>query len=209
MQQINLYLPEFRPKQDWLKLEFSLLGVALVAVLAVVLQYLANANVSKLQTEVTQMEQRKEALLKQVEKLKQKPSPAKKQELEQQASSLREAIKNRRAIAGVIQGQSLGNREGFSHYLLAMGSELVEGVALSSLDFSKGGRFAALKGEAKSADLVPLYLGSLQQHSAFKDTRFGVLSIVEDKGVLKFTTQGDPNLVVVSMREKHLREKVQ
>ncbi len=191
MQQINLYLPEFRPKRDWLSLENSLAMLLVYLILMAFYHLSVTGAHHRLEQNVATLEEKVKTLAAQSAALKKKPSAAERALLENQVNNLRKSLKNRQALAKVIGGQSLGNREGFSRHLQALSSNMVKGVALQGFEFEQGGVTAALRGVAAKPEFVPLYVSQLQKAPVFTNTRFGTLTITEEKGVNRFYLSGN------------------
>lgn len=191
MQQINLYLPEFRPHRDYFSAEYSAIFLVLLLAAMVFLHVSRSGQVKALETQVVQLETQQQALKEQVDALKKKPVVGRSAALEQQVAQTREAIRNREAIAEVIGGQSLGNQTGFSRQLLALGEQRVEGIALQSFNLRRGGAYARLEGVSLKAESIPLYVAKLQGDPSFATTRFGFLSLRNTDAGVQFLLSGD------------------
>lgn len=191
MQQINLYLPEFRPRQDWLSAErvaiaLGILFAILLAVHVTHISQLAKAEKNVLAAEAEQSSAREQA-----ESLKKAPRPVKDPLLEQEVVRLRAAIHNREGMAEIMSGQSLGNEQGFSRHLLALGRHKVEGVSLENFALRSGGAFVRLEGVSQKPELVPLYVTQLQSDINFSAAKFGFLSMNNQGSGVRFLLSGD------------------
>lgn len=191
MQQINLYLPEFRPHRDYFSAEYSAIFLVLLLAVMIFLHVSRSGQVKALETQVVQLETQQQALKEQTDALKKKPVVGRSAALEQQVAQTREAIRNREAIAEVIGGQSLGNQTGFSRQLLALGEQRVEGIALQSFNLRRGGAYARLEGVSLKAESIPLYVSKLQGDPSFATTRFGFLSLRNTDAGVQFLLSGD------------------
>jgi len=191
MQQINLYLPEFRPHRDYFSAENSAIFLLVLLVLMIFLQVSRSSQLAALESQVVELEMQQQQQKDQLDSLKKKPVLGRSAALEQEVARTREAIRNREAIAEVISGQSLGNQTGFSHQLLALGEQRVEGISLKSFDLRRGGSFARLEGVSLKAESVPLYVARLQGDSSFAATRFGFLSLRNTDAGVQFLLSGD------------------
>jgi hypothetical protein len=191
MQQINLYLPEFRPHRDYFSVENSGIFLLLLLVLMIFLQLSRSSQLNVLESQVTELEMQLQKQKDQVETLKKTPVLGRSAALEQEVAQTREAIRNREAIAQVIGGQSLGNQTGFSRQLLALGEQRVEGISLQSFNLRRGGAFARLEGVSLKAESVPLYVARLQGDPSFAATRFGFLSLRSSDTGVQFLLSGD------------------
>lgn len=192
MQQVNLYLTEFRPKQDWLTFNLSVAYVAVFLVGMLAYQLIVWRAERHWSERVAVAESEAQTLTQQVEKLKSKPDSQSREAYQQKVNELRATIANREAIAQVIGGQAFGNREGFSQYLHAISTNWLQGIALNEFGLAHGGQYVTLTGETSHAELVPLFIGRLREHEAFSDASFGLLSLEgSGKGSILFTTEGE------------------
>ena len=191
MQQINLYLPELRPKVDILSAERAAILLALLFVLLIGLQIFRSMEMSAADAVATELEDREEKLKDQAALLKKAPKPVKDAGLEREIEQLREAIRNREGVAGIIASRSLGNDGGFSRHLVALGQRKVEGVSLQEFTLQSGGAFLRLSGVSQKPELVPLYVSQLQNDEQFKITKFGYLSLRSESSGVSFLLSGD------------------
>lgn len=191
MQQINLYLPEFRPKRDWLTFNLSVIYVGALVACMLGYQLIVWRSEQHWRERVTDAETQSQTLAEEVAQLKSKPASQSREAYEQKTAQLRATIANREALAQVIGGQAFGNRQGFSQYFRAISENWLEGIALTEFGLTHGGQFATLSGEATQAELVPLFIGGLRADAVFADARFGLLSLQDSgEGTITFTTQG-------------------
>jgi hypothetical protein len=191
MQQINLYLPEFRPQSDYFSAEKSAIFLLLLLVVMIFLQVSRSGQLANMEAQVVQLETQQKTLKEQVDALKKKPAQGRSAALEQEIAKTREAIRNREAIAEVIGGHSLGNQSGFSRQLLVLGEQQLEGVSLQSFGLERGGAFARLAGVSLKAESVPLYVARLQADPNFAATRFGFLTLQNTDTGVQFLLSGD------------------
>jgi hypothetical protein len=191
MQQINLYLPEFRAKADLLSAEraLALLGIVLLVLIGV--QILQVRELNAMRATAVDLEAKQLALKETADQLKKAPKPNKDPALEQEIERLRLAIQNREGVAGIITSRSMGNDTGFSRHLVALGKNKVEGVALRDFTLDSGGAFLRLEGMSQKAELVPLYVSQLQSDDNFKQTKFGSLTLRGYGAGVSFLLSGD------------------
>lgn len=191
MQSVNLFLPEYRQKREWLSLQSSIIGCVVFLVVMTAVHLGQSLQLHKLHQSVVALEQQELALNQQVEQLKTKlaahgdPSGLKKQ-----AQQLREAIENRRAIETVIASTAMGNQQGFSRHLFVLGEKREAGLVLNRIALRRGGEYVELAGSSRSAAAVPLYVHNLQQSQAFTAAKFGFLTITEREGLALFRLSG-------------------
>lgn len=190
MQTVNLYLPEYRPKREWLSLRYSLaLFMSVVAVL-IGMQIDKSRQLQQLDQRVAVLQQQEAAVKQQIDELKKKVSSSDKPRLQKQVQELRAAIDNRGAIKNVMSGDSMGNRRGFSEHLYVLGERRSEDLVLKRFLLSYGGEYVELEGITDTPSSVPMYVHRLQQSSSFRDAKFGALTISELGGLAHFRLSG-------------------
>ncbi len=191
MQQINLYLPELRPKVDILSAERAAILLAVLLVLLIGMQVFRTTEMSAAEAVVVELESQQKTLKEQADTLKKAPKPVKDPGLEREVEQLREAIRNREGVAGIIASRSMGNDSGFSQHLVALGQRKVDGVSLEEFTLQSGGAFLRLAGVSQKPELVPLYVSQLQNDDQFKTTKFGYLSLSTQASGVSFLLSGD------------------
>jgi len=180
MQQINLYLPEFRPRRTPLNLA-QVLGVFLVGVLLVSLISFwgaqANAELDReLQTERGRLAE----LTQEVEALRAKVDRNNQESMEERRARLRADVTRRERILQLIERQNLGNAEGFSGQLQALARQSREGLALAEFYLKQGGNYMEMRGRVASAQRLPEYLRRLRQEPSFAQVGFGVIDLARE-----------------------------
>ena len=111
-------------------------------------------------------------------------------DLDAQAVNLTQELKRREQIYQVIANHNLGNNNGFSSHIKALGKQSLESVSLEAFSLQSGGNYVELAGTARAVDQVLLYIQRLQTESAFAQSSFGVL-VAEPRenqaGVFRFS----------------------
>lgn len=178
VQNVNLYLPEFRRKKHWLDAEkmVALTGVALVLLIAAsAFDYwqLAQKRAELAETERQQQQARAAttALLEQFGVQTQDAS------LLARIEEMEANLQSKQTLLQFLEGRQLGNARGFSEHLSDLSRYHVQGLSLSSIKLSEGGASLELAGQMLRAELVPLYLQNLSQGSAFIGKDFEMLNI--------------------------------
>lgn len=176
-QEIDLYLPELRPKQDWLAPKNSLLFVAVCVVLLMLITagklvtlLQANSQYEEKQAQIVQMQSAVEQLRRQIP---QSQAAVMKNEID----ALKTDINRQEKIRDVISRQDLGSTNGFSSQLKSLSRQISADVSLQKLVIMDSGARVYLAGQARTADAVPLYVQRLQQEHPFVGSSFGGLSI--------------------------------
>ncbi len=190
MQQINLYLPEFRPNREPLRAIHMLWGALVLLVLLVCFSVYSNHQHGLLQTQLVAEQKAQETLQTQLKVLAaQKPAQAS-ADLDVKITQLQKNVQRHQQILAMISSQDLGNDKGFSAQLNALAQASLNTISVKSFSLQRGGKYAELTGLTRSADQIPLYLQRLRKDPSFTDVGFGVLSIERDTeqgGLLKFS----------------------
>lgn len=180
MQQINLYLPEFRPKRQPVRaahMAWALVAVALLLVAATLWSF---GRTNALERQLAEADAKLQEQQAQVAQLQSLASPGPSANLESEIAVLKQDVRRRERIKSLMTQQNLGNAEGFSEQMEGLARQSPDGLALERISLQSGGGYVELGGRVRSADLVPLYLQRLRQESSFARTRFGVLDVGRD-----------------------------
>lgn len=189
MQQINLYLPEFRPNRQLLRAIHMVWGALGFLVFLLVVSFYTNYQNTALLQQLAQVQQSQEALQKQLQSITlQKPALAA-VELDAQIQQLQKDLVRRQQILAMISHQDLGNDKGFSAQLNALAKASLNTISLETFSLQRGGTYAELSGKTRSADQIPLYVQKLRSDPSFANVGFGVLNIQRDEssGLLQFS----------------------
>lgn len=198
IQQINLYLPEFRRKKDPLTLE-NMGGILALFVLLLALvsgwQYWElmglRGDLERQNALLSQAEDSTRALMQgmgvQGEDL----------DLAEQVRLLEQNLAEKRVLANFLEVRNLGNSRGFSEYLADLSRYHVPGLSLTGVELQQGGERVRLSGQVLRAESVPAYLENLRQGQSYLGSHFSSVSIgnPQDNGILEFqvaTAEGAP-----------------
>jgi hypothetical protein len=83
-------------------------------------------------------------------------------------------------VLDLLSGESVGNTEGFSGHLAALGRRHPEGLWLENILIADGGRQLMLAGRTLSAGLVPQFLAELRDEPALAGTAFATFTLAGD-----------------------------
>lgn len=180
MQQVNLYLPEFRPRRLWLSLPQTLAAVAVALVLVVVASLWAQARTDTLEAEVAGEREQLAELQAEVDRLAAERDGGGGASVEERVAGLREDIRRRERLLALIRRQNLGNAQGFSAQLASLAERSSDQVALSGFSLQNGGQYVELTGRVRAPEAMPAYLQRLRQDDSFARTRFGVLELTRE-----------------------------
>jgi hypothetical protein len=189
MQQINLYLPEFRPNRELLRAIHMAWGVFAFLIFLIAISVYTSYQNTELQLQLAQVQQSQQALQKQLQTItQQKPAEAA-VELDAQIQKLQNDLQRRQQIWAMISHQDLGNDKGFSAQLNALAKASLNTISLETSSLQRGGTYAELSGKTRSADQIPLYVQKLRSDPSFANVGFGVLNVQRDEasGLLQFS----------------------
>lgn len=190
MQQINLYLPEFRPNREPLRAVHMALGGLALLVLLIIYSFYSNHQHNLLLQQLAQEQNTQQSLQAQLQVLGAKKPAQSSAELDIKIAQLQKNLQRHLQILSMISHQDLGNDKGFSSQLNALGQASLSTISVESFSLQRGGKYAELSGLTRGADQIPLYLQRLRRDASFTDVGFGVLNIERDaekSGLLKFS----------------------
>lgn len=173
-QQINLLLPELRPKRDWLAFPIvsgaTLFGVAVVIVLTIWGRF----QMHSLAAVQMQSDMELKALQQQVQSLSQalagrKPDPALQSEIDMQI----EALQQREEVLRVLEKRDSG--AGHASLMRGFARQMMGGVWLTG--FSSTGEDVEIRGRLTDPALLPQYIRRLNAEEAFQGRRFSALDM--------------------------------
>jgi hypothetical protein len=161
-QQINLFLPEFRPQNDWLT------GIRVLQVSAVVLLIIVATTVgnflqrSDLSNELARVTGALEQITTSTNELQQAVArrgsdPELARELEQREQRLAES----RELLSFLRETNLGNFDGFSEHIKDLSRASFDGLWLTEFNMTEGGESVYIKGLAHQSNMVPRFISRL------------------------------------------------
>jgi hypothetical protein len=92
-------------------------------------------------------------------------------------------------VLDLLRGESVGNTDGFSEHLAALGRRHPQGLWLERIRIGDGGRDVLLRGLALDADLIPRFLTGLREEPVLAGTAFATFALAADdarRGPLQF-----------------------
>lgn len=176
-QEVNLYLPRLRPSVDYFAptMVARAVGVFLMILVAMALfdAYQNYALVALIEEQQQAMAERQT----QLDDVKKRVPKSQGAHLERTIATMRSQVKRRQAISRLIDGQSIGNTQGFSRQLLALAEYSNDKLSLKGFQLQAGGKRIVLHGHARVAEAVPHYIELLRSSESFNDSVFGPLKI--------------------------------
>lgn len=177
MQQINLYLPEFRPNRDPLRSVHMLWGSVVLTVLLIFFSVYSSYHNAQLRQQIAAEQEALQAAQQQLQKLALQQPQNLRAQLDQEVLQLQTERKRRELLLTLISRQDLGNTSGFSAQLQTLARQSLESIALERFSLQQGGSYVELSGTTHSADQVPVYIQRLRSESSFAKVGFGVLRV--------------------------------
>ena len=178
MQQINLYQPG-RHAGPSLAAANGYLAMLVIAVLLVGTYYViglwqlnqARQEVARLEIKNGELSNQRDTLSERVQQMQ--PSVA----LETEVSRLAGDLEAKRKVQKLLNGDTAGNRAGFSQHLEGLARHPLKGLWLTGVSIENGGRQLGLRGNALTAELLPRYLETLRDEAAFAGREFSSLNM--------------------------------
>ncbi len=161
-QSVNLYLPELRPRIDWLSPQRFMLAVLLS--LGVVAALTASDLMERSERQQTLASL--EALIAQETAIAESMESAlidsaTDQNLVQEVAARQQSVATLNATLETLRAVNQGNLLGFATYLKNLSRASSEGLWLTRIVISNGGRNALLEGYAQESALVPGFIEKL------------------------------------------------
>lgn len=176
-QQINLYLPEFRPSRDGLNAgRLAWLVLAGVLVMAGTSGY-DYWRLSGLQNEQMTLQARVETQAAETEALERAVAERTVGErLQRELEARQSRLQRTRSLVSFLESARLGNTNGFSPMIKDLSRASFEGLWLTGIQIEQGGESVVLRGVARQTAMVPDFVGRLSNgESALRERRFNRL----------------------------------
>lgn len=162
MQQVNLYLPEFRPNREFIN-AIRVLQLSVFAIFVMVLMSgnsflktrTLRADIQSTQSQLTAQTEITNRL--QQDLARRASDPALVEELAEREHGLAES----RGMLEFLRGSNLGNITGFSEYVKDLSRASFDGLWLTQFNLLNGGESVYLKGIAQQSAMVPDFVNRL------------------------------------------------
>ena len=179
-QQINLLLPELRPRFDWLALPVVAMVAAAGLLVLLLIAEFQSVRGGQLKSQEADINGQLLNMQQQVQTLSQslgarQPSAT----LPQEIAAMRTAVDQRQEVLAFVGQAGGGAGATFSGVLEGFARQSLEGVWL--VGFSLAPKSVEIRGRLLDASLLPTYVERLNTDSAFQGRRFSAL---EMKGVV-------------------------
>lgn len=183
VQNINLYLPEFRKKKHWLDAEKMVLVAGAALVLMAVATAVEYFQLSQLRGERAETEAQYQDVAAATRSLReqfgiQTEDPT----LLANIQELQDNLDGKEALLQFLEGRELGNATGFSEHLSDLARFHVPGLSLDQISLTSGGSSVELGGQVTSPDLVTVYVRNLARGNTYAGMKFEMLNIASQAG---------------------------
>lgn len=175
-QQINLLLPELRPRFDWLALPIvaasGVLGLLVVVALASAAAWRLDglkAREGALRGELATLEQEMQTL---GQRLGARKGDAL---LDQQLEAARTGVAQRQQVLTIVTQGDLPTSFAYSGLFQGFSRQVVEGAWLTGFGFAE--KDIEIRGRLSDPALLPVYIGRLNAEPAFAGRRFATLDM--------------------------------
>ena len=178
-QQINLLLPELRPRFDWLALPVVAAAGAAGLLLIALLASAGVMRVNALKENETALRAQLAVVQQQVQTLGQRLWARQGDTtLDQQLAAARLAVAQRQDVLNVVAQGDLPSSHAYSGLFEGFSRQVVEGAWLTGFVFAQ--KNIEIRGRLTDPALLPVYIGRLNAEPAFAGRRFAALDM---KGV--------------------------
>ena len=175
-QQINLLLPELRPRFDWLALPVVAAAGAAGLLLIALLASAGVMRVNALKENETALRAQLTALQQQVQTLGQRLGARQGDTtLDQQLAAARLAVAQRQDVLNVVAQGDLPSSHAYSGLFEGFSRQVVEGAWLTGFGFAE--KNIEIRGRLTDPALLPVYIGRLNNEPAFAGRRFAALDM--------------------------------
>jgi len=176
-QEVNLYLPQLQPTVDYLSVAVVARGIVLLLFMLLMTVFFDVYQNQQLQGDIELRQTSIDSLQQQITHVKKQLPKSQAIRLDREIRALGVEIKRRQAISRLIDGQSIGNTEGFSEQLSMLSQKSSTKISLTQFGLSAGGDVVSLVGETRTPESVPAYIDRLRQSDSFSTSVFGPMSI--------------------------------
>lgn len=177
-QQINLYLPEIRPRKDLVTAVRTLAVLALVVVLMVLVTAVGYWQRASLRSQLTDVQAQVAAQTSRTEELeRQVAARATDQALVREMTAREQRLAQSEELYEFMRTTNLGNLTGFSAHLMDMSRASFPGLWLTSFSIRGNAEHVSLRGYAQEAAMLPDFVSRLSMgESEIRSKNFGRMS---------------------------------
>jgi len=206
-QQINLYQPIFRKQRQVFSATTMAQALGIVAAALLLVYGYGAWAVADLEVEVVQLEGREKALIAQLARLDPSLGRSRREELEQELRRLNATLLDQQRLIQVLRDEPLGNTDGFSPYLAALGRQRTTELWLTELAINGGSGAIELAGRSTRPELVPEYLQRLGRETQLVGQLFDRFEIERDEETGESAFRATSRAAAVALAETDERRR--
>lgn len=186
MQNVNLYLPELRPKREWVtawSVAIAAIGFCFVMLLA---SWQNQKELQLFEASVILLENQKVETSARLDKIKTKSPSGDLARLDQEIANLRNKINARLKVNNLIEGQSLGNDSGYSGRLFELAKASTSDMEIDRFRFSQGASFIEIRGYSRQPERIAELVKEIKESKSFDLASIAPLTVVKNKKTQSF-----------------------
>jgi hypothetical protein len=181
-QQINLYLPRFRPEQLSAAMQLLVKSLAGALVFLLLVSILLMSSRLILQSQLEQSKQDQLMLTAELDgALAQMPNLSVDNTLLEKIENQKELLKKQKRVISFLRQDSINDKASFTPLVEQLSQQSVEGVWLSRFEVNNYGKDIQLYGYAKTPDKVSKYLSMLGENEAYQGRVFKQIEVKRGK----------------------------
>lgn len=180
-QQINLYQPIFRKQRQIFSVSTMARAAGIVGVALIGFYFLGLSRVAALEAEAARLEGSESALLSRLASIDPSLTMSRRIEVEAELRKLNATLRDQARLVDALSSNPLGNVEGFSPFLAALGRQRTSEVWLTEVAINGSTRALELEGRSTRPALVMDYLQRLSREPSLVGQRFDRLQIERDE----------------------------
>ncbi|MCP1728098.1 hypothetical protein J2T60_002098 [Natronospira proteinivora] len=198
-QNINLYQPIFRRQRKVFSAETMLMMLGLLILGLALMTVWSQWRYAQMAERVDHLQNQETEALARLSSLEETLPPR------EESPALRRAVQDSEAeravkeqALNVLRNGELGQQQGFSRYLEALGRQRIDPVWLTHISLEEGGQHISLRGRTRQAEQMPIYLQRLSDEPSYAGTDFRTLrmdraELSEGGSVLEFRLSTRPD----------------
>ena len=175
-QQINLLLPELRPRFDWLSLPVVTVAALVGLLMVVILASISAWRLEGLKARETQLRGELVTLQQQVQSFGERLGARKSDgQLDRQLDAARTAIAQRQQVLDIVARGDLPSNQAYSGLFQGFARQAIDGAWLTGFGFAE--KSIEIRGRLTDPALLSVYISRLNAEPAFAGRRFSELDM--------------------------------
>lgn len=177
-QQINLFNPIFLKQKKYFSAVAMAQALGLILLGALLLSVYSRHQFSGIRKEASNTAAQLSLVHAQLNQIKAEYAPRQKsQALEHGVRKTEAEVKSLQQVFDTLQKGEIGNTDGYSAYMRAFSSQIVDGLWLTGFSIVGAGTELGLQGLALRPELVPAYINRLKREPVIQGKTFSTLDM--------------------------------